>query len=658
MPARVVLGILSFFGFFVNYMLRVNMNIAIVYMTKSASEVSTSNQSVVLSECLQNVTFPQTLVNTTIDDETTDEGEFSWDAHAQGLILGSFYWSYIVSLVPGGILAERYGSKLVHGGANLVHGLMALATPLAARWNIAALIAVRLIQGFVSGMTWPSMHAMSSRWIPPHERSKFTSTYMEINQEIGTSEVEGSPAPLERSSVVNEGQDESNPEVSKVSNSSATIQQERSVSVTPERNSTPPHRDPLKNGESDDVDSLESKASLEIEQRKVSGDALHHTPKESAPSPLPRENQKQSDTPKSHLMVRFLNENVKFDLKTERSNRSENEGSVQSYSSSWIDVSEEEPSIRSMSEYSESDKSNRKNKRQSRRTSRALPPSPSPPPDDTKPKLPYEIQEYKGVSYNLTFDIDNTGTTFKVRLPTLKRREKVYTDMEKFRPRQRPHIKRAVRNAIIRHKEYNRLNSLDSVSQRAQTAAFNHIVRIDNARRIQVRLNAHVKGVKDLPVAPTHYVPSVIDKKKRPRAERFPAADLHGPRRLQAARRHYIRRSDVVWMRGLRAPRCVRTEHEQKMLPAHPTEHDPWWYKPPRRNATRWVQRSHSLCGLLIYSFGSWVWAFYVPAVLCLIWCIFWWFFVYDSPAKHPFISPKERAYLERNIAPHLDGKM
>ncbi|KAF4521620.1 hypothetical protein B566_EDAN006662, partial [Ephemera danica] len=183
-PARVVLGILSFFGFFVNYMLRVNMNIAIVYMTKSASEVSASNQSVVLSECLQNVTFPQTLVNTTIDDETTDEGEFSWDAHAQGLILGSYYWSYIVSLVPGGMLAERYGSKLVHGGANFVHGLMALATPLAARWNIAALIAVRLIQGFVSGMTWPSMHAMASRWIPPHERSKFASTYM--GNSVGT----------------------------------------------------------------------------------------------------------------------------------------------------------------------------------------------------------------------------------------------------------------------------------------------------------------------------------------------------------------------------------------------------------------------------------------------------------------------------------------
>ena len=56
-PARGVLGIVSFFGFFVNYMLRVNMNIAIVSMTGgsgAAAAAAASNASTfVASECLR-----------------------------------------------------------------------------------------------------------------------------------------------------------------------------------------------------------------------------------------------------------------------------------------------------------------------------------------------------------------------------------------------------------------------------------------------------------------------------------------------------------------------------------------------------------------------------------------------------------------------------
>jgi ACS family sodium-dependent inorganic phosphate cotransporter-like MFS transporter 5 len=60
------------------------------------------------------------------------------------------------------------------------------------------------------------------------------------------------------------------------------------------------------------------------------------------------------------------------------------------------------------------------------------------------------------------------------------------------------------------------------------------------------------------------------------------------------------------------------------------------------------------LCGLLIDMLGSWEWAFYIPALLCLTWCFFWFYLAYDSPAQHPRISPKEQAYLERTVTPHL----
>jgi hypothetical protein len=52
-PARGVLGIVSFFGFFVNYMLRVNMNIAIVSMTGGSAATASNASTFVASECLR-----------------------------------------------------------------------------------------------------------------------------------------------------------------------------------------------------------------------------------------------------------------------------------------------------------------------------------------------------------------------------------------------------------------------------------------------------------------------------------------------------------------------------------------------------------------------------------------------------------------------------
>jgi MFS family permease len=79
-----------------------------------------------------------------------DNYEFKWDSHQQGMVLGSFYWSYIVTLVPGGMLAERYGTKSVYGGANLMLGLTALLTPLASKFSFTLLICIRLLQGLAA----------------------------------------------------------------------------------------------------------------------------------------------------------------------------------------------------------------------------------------------------------------------------------------------------------------------------------------------------------------------------------------------------------------------------------------------------------------------------------------------------------------------------
>lgn len=38
--------------------------------------------------------------------------EYHWDPSTQGVILGSFYWGYIITQIPGGLLAKRFGGKV------------------------------------------------------------------------------------------------------------------------------------------------------------------------------------------------------------------------------------------------------------------------------------------------------------------------------------------------------------------------------------------------------------------------------------------------------------------------------------------------------------------------------------------------------------------
>jgi ACS family sodium-dependent inorganic phosphate cotransporter-like MFS transporter 5 len=51
------------------------------------------------------------------------------------------------------------------------------------------------------------------------------------------------------------------------------------------------------------------------------------------------------------------------------------------------------------------------------------------------------------------------------------------------------------------------------------------------------------------------------------------------------------------------------------------------------------------VCGFIIHRWG-WEWVFYVSGVAGSAWFMAWWFLVFDSPAKHPRISPEEREYI------------
>lgn len=81
MPARVVLYFLSWSGFLVSFMMRNDINIAMVSMVKSTTNETNP----------ENETHPNNIME--MDDQ------FDWSTTVQSLVLGSFYACYVLSQV-------------------------------------------------------------------------------------------------------------------------------------------------------------------------------------------------------------------------------------------------------------------------------------------------------------------------------------------------------------------------------------------------------------------------------------------------------------------------------------------------------------------------------------------------------------------------------
>ncbi|XP_013392278.1 vesicular glutamate transporter 3 [Lingula anatina] len=158
MMKRYVVAVMAFLGFFNVYALRVNLSIAVVAMLSNRTEV----------------------VNGTV---VQIEPEFSWDSRLVGLILGSFFYGYIFTQIPGGILASKFGGRNLFGGGIFVTAVLTLLTPLCVRGSVYLFIVVRILEGIFEGVTYPSIHAIWAKWAPPLERSKlatiaFSGSYM------------------------------------------------------------------------------------------------------------------------------------------------------------------------------------------------------------------------------------------------------------------------------------------------------------------------------------------------------------------------------------------------------------------------------------------------------------------------------------------------
>ena len=98
--------------------------------------------------------------------------QFGWSELQVGIVLGTFYVGYMISMTLGGYLADKYGGKKVLGYALIIWSLFTFITPFFAYSGLWWLIFIRILLGLGEGVTFPAWHSIYARWIPFNERTR------------------------------------------------------------------------------------------------------------------------------------------------------------------------------------------------------------------------------------------------------------------------------------------------------------------------------------------------------------------------------------------------------------------------------------------------------------------------------------------------------
>lgn len=95
--------------------------------------------------------------------------DFGLSSAQLGLVMGAFGIGYLLTTLPGGYLADRFGARHTFAIAVLLWSVAVGWT--GAATGFAMLYCARMALGLAEGPSFPAHSRVLERWLPPHERS-------------------------------------------------------------------------------------------------------------------------------------------------------------------------------------------------------------------------------------------------------------------------------------------------------------------------------------------------------------------------------------------------------------------------------------------------------------------------------------------------------
>lgn len=159
---RYVISLAVLSGLTLHYIHRVGFNLILTELVVKTNELEDLDTDDI---CHYNDTDPEE------GSVHISHAEFTWSPTEEAFLLGMFYAGYLVSHLPGGIIADLFGPKRVFGYGLLLVALCSVITPACARLHVYLLMSVRTLMGIAQGPMFPALSVFVARWSLPEDRS-------------------------------------------------------------------------------------------------------------------------------------------------------------------------------------------------------------------------------------------------------------------------------------------------------------------------------------------------------------------------------------------------------------------------------------------------------------------------------------------------------
>ncbi|KAL4123374.1 hypothetical protein QTP88_015570 [Uroleucon formosanum] len=157
---RWVMAVMGMMGDTMAYVMRACLGITLTQMSSSGGHPKFNRSGVVENEV---------------------QNRFGWDEKTQGEILSAFYYGYILTHLPGGVLSQKFGGKHTMGLGILSTAIFTLMTPYVAYMGSRPLTILRFIEGLGEGTTFPALYTLLAQWAPPEEKGKLSTVVFADN---------------------------------------------------------------------------------------------------------------------------------------------------------------------------------------------------------------------------------------------------------------------------------------------------------------------------------------------------------------------------------------------------------------------------------------------------------------------------------------------
>ncbi|WP_178113127.1 MFS transporter [Acerihabitans arboris] len=105
--------------------------------------------------------------------------DLGFDAVSMGIAFSAFGWAYTGMQIPGGIILDRFGSRLVLGISLILWSVLTFLQGFVDMFSSAllALFVLRFLMGIAESPAFPANNRLTVMWFPRHERGMATAIF-------------------------------------------------------------------------------------------------------------------------------------------------------------------------------------------------------------------------------------------------------------------------------------------------------------------------------------------------------------------------------------------------------------------------------------------------------------------------------------------------